>query len=726
MGEAKKFGTLGGVFTPTLLTILGVIMYLRLGWVVGNAGLLGAWLIIIISFVITLCTALSMSSITTNIRIGAGGAYAIISQSLGLEVGGSLGIPRYISQGLAVTMYIFGFREGWLSIFPNANAFIVDIVVFVILYGIAYRSAELAIKTQFMIMAIIGLSLLSIVFASYFGSMQLATEDAVRWGTFRGSPENGFSGSNFWVVFAVFFPAATGIMAGANMSGELQNPRQSIPKGTLWAIGVSFVIYMLLAYWIARSASEQELISNYNIMIERSFWPPLMILGVLGATFSSALASIIGSSRILYAMGQHRVLPKGRWLAFEDNLGQPRNAMIVTGILIFLTMLLRDLNAIAPLVTMFFLVTYAMLNVVVIIEQNLGLVSFRPVFTVKKFVPWIGLISSLLAMFIINPTVSLVSWTLMFVVYNVLSRSDLETPFEDVRSGLFSSLSEWAAKHTAGLSHKQERSWKPNLLVPTTDVSAVQGAFTLIKDIAYSKGSATLMAISNDASNRQLQEKLIQVADSFKKRGVYSSTSLIKTDHFSQGVNFGNQALSSAFFKPNIIFLSLMEPAKNIEEFPSIIEESGDLGLGVILFAPHPKAALGQKSMINIWINEREDNWNIESRTGNIDLAILTAFKLMRNWQASIRLICIIKDEKDRSQANDFLQSIVVLARLPITDLLVMQGNLDENVGKGPYADINIFSLDSEKPISYARVISEHANTTCLFIKDSGHENILA
>ena len=167
----KKFGTFGGVFTPTLLTILGVIMYLRLGWVVGNAGLLGAWLIILISFVITLCTALSMSAITTNIRIGAGGAYAIVSQALGLEVGGSLGIPRYISQGLAVTMYIFGFREGWLGIFPDHNAFLVDVIVFASLFTIAYISANLAIKTQFIIMGVIALSLVSIVIAAYNGSM---------------------------------------------------------------------------------------------------------------------------------------------------------------------------------------------------------------------------------------------------------------------------------------------------------------------------------------------------------------------------------------------------------------------------------------------------------------------------------------------------------------------------------------------------------------------------
>lgn len=193
----KTFGTFGGVFTPTLLTILGVIMYLRLGWVVGNAGLLGAWLIIIMSFLITLCTALSMSAITTNIRIGAGGAYAIVSQALGLEVGGSLGIPRYVSQGLAVTMYIFGFREGWLGIFPDHNAFLVDVIVFGVLFTIAYISANLAIKTQFIIMGIIVLSLISIVIAAYEGSMTLPTSDALSWGSFRGSPENGFSGGSF-------------------------------------------------------------------------------------------------------------------------------------------------------------------------------------------------------------------------------------------------------------------------------------------------------------------------------------------------------------------------------------------------------------------------------------------------------------------------------------------------------------------------------------------------
>jgi hypothetical protein len=151
----RKFGTFPGVFTPTLLTILGVIMYLREGWVVGNAGLLGAFGVILLAIAITTFTALSMSSITTNIRIGAGGAFSIISQSLGLEIGGSVGIPLFLSQALAVAMYIFGFREGWLRLFPHHSALAVDLITFAVIFVIAYLSAGLAFRIQYLIMAVI-------------------------------------------------------------------------------------------------------------------------------------------------------------------------------------------------------------------------------------------------------------------------------------------------------------------------------------------------------------------------------------------------------------------------------------------------------------------------------------------------------------------------------------------------------------------------------------------
>jgi amino acid transporter len=724
--QIKKFDTFGGVFTPTLLTILGVIMYLRMGWVVGNAGLLGAWLIIIISFLITLCTALSMSAITTNIRIGAGGAYAIISQSLGLEVGGSLGIPRYISQGLAVTMYIFGFREGWLGIFPMHNPFLIDIIVFIVLFSIAYISANLAIKTQFIIMGIIVLSLISIIMAAYNGSMQFQTESAITWGSFKGSIENGFSGSDFWIVFAVFFPAATGIMAGANMSGELKNPRRSIPIGTLWAIGVSFVIYMVLAFWLAKTATEDELLTNYYIIVEKAYVGPLIIAGILGATFSSALASIVGSSRILFAMGQHSVLPYSNFLSGQSANGQPRNAMIITGILIFATMLLRNLNAVAPLVTLFFLITYAMINIVVIIEQNLGLISYRPVFKINKWVPWLGLISSIFAMFIINPTISLFSIMIVFAVYWYLSRQNLETPFEDVRSGLFVSFAEWAAKHTWGMKKMQQRAWKPNLIVPVRDINGAKGTFQFLRNIAKPKGSIKLLGIEGASDNSNLSNELDRLSQAFRDKGVFSSWTVIKTNEFAKGINYGNQALQGAFFRPNIVFLNLQEHDDYETELRPVIKESIRLEIGVLLFLSHPTALLGQRNTINVWVRDRKDNWSLGWDIGNLDLSTLVAYKLKKNWGAKIRLITVISDPSEEENAKNFLKSLISLARLPDTLTEVYVGDFKSILKKAPSADLNIFGMDENLQFNFVKEIGLITKSSCLFVKDSGHESILA
>ena len=722
----KKFGTFGGVFTPTLLTIIGVIMYLRLGWVVGNAGLLGAWLIIIISFLITLTTALSMSSITTNIKIGAGGAYAIISQSLGLEIGGSLGIPRYVSQALAVTMYIFGFREGWLFIFPNHPAFIVDVTVFIVLYAIAYKSADLAIRTQYLIMAIIFASIVGMVMAAYYGSMQNSLSDTLQWGTFPGSIENDFSGSNFWIVFAVFFPAATGIMAGANMSGELKNPKRSIPVGTLSAIGVSFIVYMAVAYWLAKSATTEELLNNYNILIDKSFFPPLAIAGVLGATFSSALASMVGSSRILYAMGRHRVLPAGLWLGRTDKTGQPRNAMIVTGTLVFLTMLLRDLNAVAPLVTMFFLITYAMLNVVVIIEQNLGLISFRPMFRVLKWVPWVGLASSVLAMFIINSTISLISVALVFLVYAVLLQRKLTTPFDDVRSGLFVSFAEWAAKKSARLTQRQERSWKPNLLVPVSNPETIKGYFSFLKNVAYPQGSIKLLGLGSKEKCPELGTRISQLSDEYTDSNVFSSWAVIRTENFSQGVNFANQAYRGSFIKPNITFLNRTDLKVHAEGFSEIIDESARLQLGVLIYAQHPDVGMRKRQMINVWIRNRAPEWKISWDIGNLDLSILVAYKLKRNWGAKIRLVTVVENEEQKEQARNFMAELIDHARLPKTEIGVYIDNFNVLIKKAPEADLNIFGLDPKPNVEFMDRMVDETHTTCLFIRDSGLENIFA
>jgi len=196
MDKAVKqngLGTFEGVYIPTILTILGVIMYLRLGWVVGNAGFIGTLIIIAVSHVITICSVLSMSSLLTNIKnIGEGGAYAIISRSLGLEIGGAIGIPLYISQAVYVAFYIIGFTELWQSMFPQHDFRLVSFITWLLLTVLSLISARLAFKLQFFVLMAIALSLVS-----FFAGPSVNTSAPVLWGN--------FTHSGFWGTFAIFF-----------------------------------------------------------------------------------------------------------------------------------------------------------------------------------------------------------------------------------------------------------------------------------------------------------------------------------------------------------------------------------------------------------------------------------------------------------------------------------------------------------------------------------------
>ncbi len=719
----KLFGTVEGVFVPTLLTILGVIMYLREGWVVGNAGLLGSWLIILLSFGITLATALSLSSITTNIRIGAGGAFSIISQSLGLEVGGSIGIPLYLSQSLAVAMYIFGFRAGWLWIFPEHSPIIVDFVTFAILFIVAYISASLAFRIQYVIFAIIISSLISVIWAAYSGSMQ---ESVTWWGSFAGSPENKFTGIGFWGVFAVFFPAATGIMAGANMSGELKNPRKSIPLGTLSAIIISLIVYLLLAYWLASSASTDELLNNYTIMADKAAWGQLIVAGLLGATFSSALSSIVGAPRILQALADHHILPASDWFAKRSGSGEPRNAMIFTGLIVFLALLLRDLNAITPLITMFFLITYAMINIVVLIEQNLKLVSFRPLFKIPMIVSFIGAVGSVFVMVIVNSTFSMLAFIVVIVIHAYLLKKHLKAPFGDVRSGLFVAVAEWAAKQSNRIAPSNERTWKANLLIPVKNPNILTGAFNLIKDITYPKGSIKILGLSGDLKEDKLSSRLIDLTNSFRKRGVFSSWTLIDTKEFEKSLIAGMEALSGSFFRPRVLFIHMNSFEGQEEKLKDVIRKASKRNIGILLLAVHPETVFGRENSINLWINDRSPDWDISMELGNQDLAILIAYKLKKNWKASLRMISCVKQQYNNYKALQYLENLAELARIPNVTNKVLLGNVENSLGKSPRASINIFSIEPDIDFDFVTKAVEKTGSTCLFALDSGEENALA
>ncbi|TQO37090.1 cation-chloride cotransporter (CCC family) [Arenibacter algicola] len=721
----KTFGTFAGVFTPTTLTILGVIMYIRQPWVVGNAGVMGALGIVLLSVAITLTTALSLSSITTNIRIGSGGAFSLISQSLGLEIGGAIGIPFYFAQSIAVAMYIFGFREGLQTLTPDINPVLLDLVIFAVVMGIAFISTSFAFKIQFVILGVIVLSLVSIYGALFVNELNFN----IQWiGQYPGSVENDFSGSSFWTVFAVFFPAVTGVMAGANMSGDLTNPRKSIPVGTISSVIITTIIYISLIFIAAVIASPDELAQNYNVFIDKALFGPIVLAGLLGATLSSALGSFVGAPRILLALGEKNILPKSKELARKSKKGEPVNAMLITAGLVLFGISLRNLNTIAPLLTMFFMITYAMVNIVALVEQTLGLPSYRPTLKIPIIIPAIGAFGSIAIMFVLNVIVALFSLIFIVLFYLYLVKMNIKSAAGDSRSGLFTALAEWATKKTNSLRQEREvRSWRPDLLIPVTMPKELRSSFKLIHSIIYPKGSVKILALrnENETEQRNMENFLKNAINKFKESDLSVSYSIIDNTDFNTTVNVSMQSLNAAFFKPNIIFISIDTATSNLSYYNKLIADTKKNNFGMIIYIPFATASLAIEKSINLWMTNIPADWKETFSVNNNNLSALTSLLICRNWKGNIDVHILNNNPKLIFAEND-IEDLKTMVRFPKrTTIKIHEGNLLENVAKEKNADVNIFNIEPGVTIDDMVKIVNDSRISAVFCSDSDFENVL-
>ena len=721
----KTFGTFAGVFTPTTLTILGVIMYIRQPWVVGNAGVVGALGIVLLSVAITLTTALSLSSITTNIRIGSGGAFSLISQSLGLEIGGAIGIPFYFAQSIAVAMYIFGFREGLQTLTPDINPVILDLVIFAAVMGIAFISTSFAFKIQFVILGIIVLSLVSI-----YGSLLVNELNFnIQWiGQYPGSVENDFSGSSFWTVFAVFFPAVTGVMAGANMSGDLTNPRKSIPLGTISSVIITTIIYISLIFVAAFIASPDEMAKNYNVFIDKALFGPIVLAGLLGATLSSAIGSFVGAPRILLALAEKNILPKSKELAKKSKKGEPVNAMLITAGLVLFGISLRNLNTIAPLLTMFFMITYAMVNIVALVEQTLGLPSYRPTLKIPIIIPAIGAFGSIAIMFVLNVIVALFSLIFIVLFYLYLVKMNIKSAAGDSRSGLFTALAEWATKKTNSLRQEREvRSWRPDLLIPVTMPKELRSSFKLIHSIIYPKGSVKILALRNENETEQgnMENFLKNAVKKFKESDLSVSYSVIDNTDFNTTVNVSMQSLNAAFFKPNIIFISIDTITSNLSYYNKLIANTKKNNFGMIIYIPFTTASLAIEKSINLWMTNIPVDWKETFSVNNNNLSALTSLLICRNWKGSID-VHILNNNPNLIFGEKDIEDLKTMVRFPKRTIFkIHQGNLLENVSKEKNADVNIFNIEEGVTIDDMVKIVNDSRISAVFCSDSDFENVL-
>ncbi|XP_037543466.1 solute carrier family 12 member 9 [Nematolebias whitei] len=454
----RRLNTFFGVMVPTVLSMFSIVLFLRTGFVVGHAGLLQGLLMIFVAYTIISLTILSICAISTNGAIQGGGAYYMISRSLGPEFGGSIGLMFFMAKVFACGEYVLGLVEAILNVFgadaeslvsggarvlPQGYWYTVlySTVILLLCLIVCLVGAHIYSRTAFAILLVVTVSLLSIFISSVAVKPQVFVivhqgpgNQTLRYNasytgfsatTLKNNLGSGYSLDystnsvmSFASVFAVMFTSCTGIMAGANMSGELKTPSVSIPRGTIIAVFYTFVVYVLLFILASATCDRTLLIQDYGFFQRISLWPPLVTVGIYCASLSAAMCAMIGASRILHALAVDHLFG---WplapAAITSNSGNPWVAVLYTWGLAQCVVFAGQLNAVAGLVTVFYLLAYAAVDLACLALEWASAPNFRPTF---QLFSWhtclLGILSCLVMMFVINPVYSSGSIVLLLLL----------------------------------------------------------------------------------------------------------------------------------------------------------------------------------------------------------------------------------------------------------------------------------------------------------------------
>jgi amino acid transporter len=669
--KGPKFGTFGGVFTPNVLTILGVIMFLRFGQITGQAGVFDALLILLAAKTITALTAASLAAIATNTRVKGGGAYYLISRSLGAEFGGGIAFVFYLAQAISVAMYIIGFAEAFTAAFPDAAlgqrgiATAANLAVF----ATVIVGAGWTIKIQYAILGVLVLALIS--FGAGAGGHWTAAQLLANFGPGYLPNQSALT------MFALFFPAATGIMAGANMSGDLRDPGQSLPVGTFAAIAVTAAVYFLLILLLGGSVERSELIATSFVMHDIALWPAAIVAGVFAATLSSALGSMMGAPRILQAFARDGVFKRLTFLGKGSGpSSEPRRAIIVTALVSQAAILLGDLNAIAPIITMFFMVTYGTLNLACFYEGYSNNPSFRPRF---KWSHWslalAGTIGCSIAMLLMDPLWAVVALVAMAALYWTIRGIGIRARWGDVRSGV---AFERARRALLKLEEQplHPKNWRPIILALGVGPSNRRQIAEFGYWLTAGHGVLSLgQVISGEVDDRlerghQAERMLRQM---IQEEGLAAFPAVVIDDDLLEGVKALLQCHGMGALRPNTVLVGWGDQPDELERYAQILRLSERLRRNIVIIKREQEREdwTAPKGEIHIWWHGRK----------NGPLMLILAHLLVQNPEfrhRTVRLIHIVPDEAAREQARRHLLEITQRARIDVDPLIVVTENLRE------------------------------------------------
>ena len=653
------------MFTPCTLTILGVIMFLRCGYVVGQAGVLSALVIVAASKAITFLTGLSLSAISTNTRVRGGGAYYLISRSLGVEFGGAIGVVFFFAQAISVAMYVIGFSEALVAVAPaGLSPGVVATITNVAVFACVFIGAGWTIKVQYVVLATLGLALLSF-YAGAFAAFDTTTMQA------NLGPRYG-GGESFFTMFALFFPAVTGIMAGANMSGDLRDPAKSIPRGTLAAVAVTGVVYGSLVLLLGGSRQQEQLATEPMVIADVARWPVLITAGVFAATLSSALGSMMGAPRILQAFARDNVFKWLRVFAPGSGVaGEPRRAVVVTFLVAQIAILAADLNAIAPVITMAFMITYGLLNIATFYEAVTKNPSYRPRF---RWCHWTtslaGALGCLAVMFLIDWLWAAVSIASTGVLHWAITRREIEARWGDVHRGvLFERTRRSLLKLADELHHP--KNWRPIILALSgagwvRSHLAVYGHWFTSGHGILSLGQVIQGEVEGGVERRARQERILH--SFIREQQLEAFPAVVVAPSLSDGVESLVQCQGLGALRPNTVLLGWPTDVQRTEAFAAMLRTIAALGASLIAvrLADEPEdpwAARG--GTLDVWWRGRK----------NGELMLLLAHLLTKNdsWRSHrIRLLRVIQNPAGKVEVLRHLSELIDSSRIRATPHVVV------------------------------------------------------
>jgi solute carrier family 12 (potassium/chloride transporter), member 4/6 len=467
--KPKLQGTLLGVFFPCLQNILGVLLFIRVPSITGEAGILYTLLIVFLCTSTTFFTVLSMSAIATNGKIKSGGTYYMISRCLGPPAGASVGILFYLGTSFAAALYILGAVESFISVLGIqilGKELDMRLLCFVLLFFLIVANLvglSVVAKLGLFFLVVVLISVLSMYVGTFSAGARGGLMDGISGMSGRNLEDNygpKFQDNSFIILLSIYYPSVTGIMAGSNRSGDLKNPSVSIPKGTLAAQLTSTFIYLSFPIFFAAAASREALMTEDKLFsAEISLPRELVQVGIILSSVGAGLQSLAGAPRLLQAIANDRLIP-----IFNPFAKGIRRNILITAVISFGAIMIGSVNAVAPIQTIFFLMCYAFVNAACFLLSYLGSPNWRPTFRFfGKTTAFLGGALCVGLMFTISWWIAIIAITFALLLYIYIDYNTQTKNWGDGISGMrFERAKDALLRIKNRIPHV--KNWKPRYL----------------------------------------------------------------------------------------------------------------------------------------------------------------------------------------------------------------------------------------------------------------------